>query len=275
MHYLQSFGRDIKKIEEIVLAGALHHARDMDAPEFDRLLARVRNPRLIPGIYNYCDGRCPRCPFTDRCLTYLDQEDTAAGDGDHHVSFAQKVTQSVQRTLDMLAEVGQREGIDLTSLHADDPDEKKIEQALGRHYDDPIVAQSRAYTHLVWPIVKALAPVVIARGDPLVIDAVETIEWFSTFISSKIFRAVAGQAEMSRDRDDDGQPDHDGSAKIALLGIAESRAAWRILMESGKATADGVPAQAVRMLDALDTSVRAHFPNAMAFIRPGFDDGTL
>src|SRR5207247_4008171 len=104
LNYLQSFGRDVKKIEEFPLACALHHARGMDAPEFDRLLARVRNPRLIPGIYNYCDGRCPRCPLTDRCLTYLDQEDAAAGNGDRHVSFAQKVTQSVQRTLDMLAE---------------------------------------------------------------------------------------------------------------------------------------------------------------------------
>src|SRR5205807_6546798 len=106
-------------------------------------------------------------------------------------------------------------------------------------------------------------------------DAVDMIEWFSSFISSEFFRAGAGQAEISPDRDDDGQPDHDGSAKVALLGIAESRAAWRILMEHGKATADGVPAQAVRMLDALETSVRAHFPHAMAFIRPGFDDGTL
>src|SRR5205823_9439293 len=148
----------------------------------------------------------------------------------------QRVTQSVQRTLDMLAERAQREGIDLTSWHADEPDEKKTEPAPARHYDDPIVAQSRAYTHLVWRIVKALAPVVVARGDPLVIDAVETIEWFSMLISSKIFRAVAGRAEMPPNEDDEGQPDYDGSAKVALIGIVESRDAWRVLMEEGKAT---------------------------------------
>jgi len=28
----------------------------MDATEFDRLLARARDPRLISGVYNYCDG---------------------------------------------------------------------------------------------------------------------------------------------------------------------------------------------------------------------------
>jgi hypothetical protein len=66
--------------------------------------------------------------------------------------------------------------------------------------------------------------------------------------------------------------DHDGSAKVALIGIAESRDSWRILMEHGKATADGVPAQAVRMLDALEAGIHERFPQATAFIRPGFDE---
>jgi hypothetical protein len=43
-------------------------------------------------------------------------------------------------------------------------------------------------------------------------------------------------------------------------------------MEAGKAAADGVPAQAVVMLDALDAAVRSRFPDAMAFVRPGFDE---
>jgi hypothetical protein len=46
-------------------------------------------------------------------------------------------------------------------------------------------------------------------------------------------------------------------------------------MEAGKATADGVPAQAVAMLDALDAAVRRRFPHAMAFVRPGFDDAPI
>lgn len=250
--------------------------RHMDAHEFDRLVARAQNPRLIAGVYNYCDGRCSRCPFTDRCLAFLDQQEADAAGSGRDGSFAARVTETLQRTLDMLNEAGRREGIDLASLDLDAPDPQMIQRALGRHYDDAIVAQSRAYAHLVWPIVTALRPVVIARGDPLVIDAVETIAWFSTLISSKIFRAVAGRAELSgRHNDDDGQPDHDGSAKVALLGIAESREAWRVLMEQGRAAADGVPAQAVRMLDALEAAVRAEFPHAIAFVRPGFDDGAL
>ena len=43
-------------------------------------------------------------------------------------------------------------------------------------------------------------------------------------------------------------------------------------MEHGRATADGVPAQAVRMLGALDEAVRERFPLALDFVRPGFDE---
>lgn len=27
-------------------------------------------PKLIPGIYNYCDRWCERCTFTSRCQSY-------------------------------------------------------------------------------------------------------------------------------------------------------------------------------------------------------------
>src|SRR5258706_5631392 len=213
----------------------------MDPAEFDRLIARAENPRLVSGIYNYCDGRCPRCPFTERCLTYLDNQETpgAATSSPKNGSPAERVSATLRRTLRMLAEIGRRKGIDLAAFSEnEDAQAAKIEAAFKRHYDDPIVVRSREYAHLAWRIAKALGPLVVARGNPQVVDSVETIEWFSTFISSKVYRAVAGRAECwNSSHDHDVQPDHDGSAKIPLIGIGESRDGWRVLMEHGKATA--------------------------------------
>ena len=249
----------------------------MDSTEFDRLIARASNPRLIPGIYNYCDGRCPRCPFNDRCLTYLDnQELKSVHDGE---SPAETVAASLQRTLEMITEAARREGLDLVdpvdpvSLQPGDEDAspQPADVDLDRHRQDPLVVRAREYGHLAWRIGRAIGPVVAARGDAPVIEAVETIEWFSSMIGSKIYRAVCGQAE-GWDTHGDVQTDDNGSAKIALIGIAESRRAWELLMEAGRATADGVPAQAVRMIDELDAAIRRRFPRAMAFVRPGFDE---
>ena len=76
----------------------------MDAAEFDRLVTRAKDPRLIPGIYNYCDSRCPRCPFTQRCLTYLDTQELKNAGGTR-ASMADACGESLQRTLALLAEM--------------------------------------------------------------------------------------------------------------------------------------------------------------------------
>jgi hypothetical protein len=241
----------------------------MDAAEFDRLVARAQDPRLIPGIYNYCDGRCPRCPFTRRCLTYLDTEELKTSAGDDR-SLADLVGDSLQRTLEMLAEAARRDGVDLDAL-AEEAQASAADENLERLRQDPLAVRAREYGRLAWRIGRAIAPLAAARDDAPLVDAVETIEWFSSMISSKVYRAVCGQADGWEGREE-AQTDFNGSAKIALIGIAESRIAWAVLMEAGRAAADGVPAQAVRMLEALDAGIRERFPRVMEFVRPGFDE---
>ena len=241
----------------------------MDAAEFDRLVARARSPRTISGIYNYCDGRCPRCPFTQRCLAYLDTQELKAAGGDHR-PLADTVGDWLKRTLEMLAEVAPREGVDLQAL-ADEAKESAENDELDRHRQDPLAVRAREYGHLAWRIGRAIAPIAAARDDAPLVDAVETIEWFSSMISSKLYRAICGQAEGWEGLDE-AQTDFNGSAKIALIGIGESRRAWAVLMEAGRAAADGVPAQAVRILEELHAAVRERFPLVMEFVRPGFDE---
>jgi hypothetical protein len=239
----------------------------MDAAEFDRLLARARDPRLIAGVYNYCDGRCPRCRFTQRCLMYLDSQELEAPVAG---ARADPVGDSLRRTLEMLAEGARRNGVDLAA-----PADEETEPAAGddfeRHRHDALAVRAREYGQLAWRIGRVIAPIAAARGDGPLADAVETIEWFSSLISSKLYRAICGQAEGWEGRDE-AQTDFNGSAKMALIGIGESQRAWGVLMETGRASADGVPAQAVRMLEALDAAVRERFPRVMEFVRPGFDE---
>jgi hypothetical protein len=242
----------------------------MDAAEFDRLVARARDPRLVPGIYNYCDGRCPRCPFTQRCLTYLDSQELKDAGGDEK-SLADTVGDSLQRTLEMLAEAARRDGVDLAAVEDEAAAPPETAEDLERHRQDPLAVRARDYGRLAWRIGRAVAPIAAARDDAALIEAVATVEWFSSMISAKLYRAICGQAEGWEARDE-AQTDFNGSAKIALIGIEESRRAWAVLMEAGRATADGVPAQAVKILEALDAEVRQRFPRVMEFVRPGFDE---
>jgi hypothetical protein len=240
----------------------------MDAAEFDRLVARVSDPHLISDIYNYCDGRCRRCPFTQRCLVYLDSQELDAVGLDQQ-SLAATMGASLRQTLGTPSEIARREGLEI-GAPADDAAAAAMEADLERHREDPLVIQAVEYGQLASRIGRAIAPIAAAWDDAPLVEAVETIQWFSSMISSKLYRAVCGLAEGWEDRDET-QTDFNGSAKIALIGIGESRGAWIVLMEAGRATADGVPARAVKILEALDIAVRQRFPRALMFVRPGFD----
>ena len=187
-------------------------------------------------------------------------------------SLAETIGASLRWTIGMVAGIAPRQAVDAAALA--EPAVHASRSDLDRHRQDPLIVRAEEYTRLAWRVSRAIAPLVAARGEPSVVDAVATIHWFSLKVSSKIYRAVVGRRERW-EPGDRVQTDFNGSAKVALLWIAESRHAWGVLMEAGKATADGVPAQAVAMLDALDAAVRTRFPHAMAFVRPGFDEAPL
>ena len=244
----------------------------MDDAEFDRFMARAANPNLIPGIYNYCDRRCDRCRFSERCLSHIEsQEAEAQPDDGEAPTIGTMVGRSLTRALDMVKIIARRQGIDLTTTAEERVQQARAAETLEqRALSDPAVALSRRYAMTTWPITRALWPVVMARGDDAVIDALETIERLCTSVASKTYRAVRGMVEPDFDPTDL-QSDPNGSAKVARLLTDESRRAWRVLMQTGRATANGVPAQLVRLLDELDAELAARFPRAMEFMRPGFD----
>jgi hypothetical protein len=61
-----------------------------------------------------------------------------------------------------------------------------------------------------------------------------------------------------------------GSAKVVLLSIERSLAAWQAL---AAADHDARIGGLIEVLEALRTGVELRFPDAPAFNRPGLDDG--
>src|SRR4051812_25747342 len=141
----------------------------MDAAEFDRLLARARDPRLIPGIYNYCDSRCSRCSFTQRCLTYLDSQDTAAEAANERPLTA-SVGAALHRTIAMLGGAEHKGKLPAPTAAVPAGD-----HAAQPHRLDPLAVQAREYGQLAWRISRAIAPLAAARDDAPLVEAVATI----------------------------------------------------------------------------------------------------
>jgi len=99
-------------------------------------------------------------------------------------------------------------------------------------------------------------------------EALEVIGWFHFLIGAKVNRALTAWPDEN--------PclvasDADGSAKVALIGIDRSHAAWLDLVEHGVIPASDAQlfiADLVWLGDALER-VR---PGARQFVRPGFDE---
>src|SRR5437660_6093958 len=85
----------------------------------------ANDPRFIPGVYNYCDRWCERCPLSNRCLNYAmekaeDDSDPAARDLSNR-KFWDKLQRTFQSTIEMLREEAKARGIDLddATLHTE------------------------------------------------------------------------------------------------------------------------------------------------------------
>ena len=89
-------------------------------------------------------------------------------------------------------------------------------------------------------------------------------------------RALSARGE-ELDEDLEMPKDSDGSAKVALIGIDRSIAAWRMMQLSLPQRVDSpelvdsiVPL--ILQLEMLRTRLESAFPEARGFVRPGFDE---
>jgi hypothetical protein len=101
------------------------------------------------------------------------------------------------------------------------------------------------------------------RGSP-----VEVIARHHFLIAAKTYRALV--SHYGAETEPELLRDALGCAKLVLIAIERSLAAWRSLATTdGDARIGGL----IELLEALSAAVDIRFPDARAFLRPGLDDG--
>ena len=246
----------------------------------DRLKKLAAEKRFIPGIYNYCDRWCERCPLTSRCLNFsISQEDSSDPEVQdiRNKAFWNKLSETLVESLELLKESAKEWGIDLETLGSTEDVEnlKAKDKAAENHL---LSRAAKRYVGIVEDWLKEretlfFETAAAAREGVNLEEAFEVIRWYQYFISAKIIRAVRGKVEDDEEVDDEFPRDSDGSAKIALISIDRSIAAWAVIRHYVADGAKGV-IDAIAFLDSLRQAIEKTFPNARSFIRPGFDNMT-
>jgi hypothetical protein len=98
----------------------------------------------------------------------------------------------------------------------------------------------------------------------------EVIQWYQYQIAVKTMRALSSRKDEDSE-DNDFPKDSDGLAKVALIGIDRSIAAWRLLQLSLSDRAESI-VPLILQLERLRNNLEKSFPQARDFIRPGFDE---
>jgi len=252
----------------------------------------AENPDFISGIYNYCDRWCERCPFTSRCMNFALSEEHFDDPETHDIknkAFWQKLSEMFQLTREMLEETAADWGIDLDSLDlqaAQDELETRRQEAESHE----CARAAKAYAQMVknwFDSAKDLfeqkedelnteARLELPDSDPageaaMITNAAEVIRWYQHFIYAKVLRAIKGALEETDEPPDEYPKDSDGSAKVALIAMDRSIAAWGQMNKHFPEHESDILNILVH-LDRLRRKTEKSFPDARAFVRPGFDD---
>ncbi|MCP4690645.1 MAG: hypothetical protein GY859_21510 [Desulfobacterales bacterium] len=260
--------------------------------EKDYIKKLAMDQKYISGIYNYCDAWCERCPFTSRCLNFTITEEHFSDLEDRDVmneAFWDKLSEMLQIAFSMVSEMAKREGVDLDSADVESPfkDETPFESDeivhmtshLADAYADQVdewFADNEYLIHERENELNAATKIKLVRpGAPTeavsLVDVIEVIQWYQIQIPVKIRRALDSHREELADPSEDFPSDADGSAKVALIGIDRSLSAWGEMLNHFPALKDAIMKMIVR-LNRLQKMIEREFPNARAFVRPGFDE---
>ena len=257
--------------------------------EFIKKLAE--NPNFIPGIYNYCDRWCERCPFTFRCMNFAMTEEHFADPQTNDINnkmFWEKLSEMFKVTLEMVKETAAEQGIDLDSLNFQQAaEEHKAVRNTAENHECSHAAKT--YGKMVTEWFESSKNMFKEKADEMGLqvrlelpgydpseevaslkDSVDIIRWYQHFIYVKITRALQGNLQESSFDFGQSPKDSDGSAKIALIAIDRSIAAWGQMREHFPELRDNILDILVH-LDRLRRKTEKEFPKARAFVRPGFD----
>ena len=206
--------------------------------------------KFISGIYNYCDRWCERCTFTSHCRVYEKTNSLTPEQQDsNNKAFWENISENFKNTLELIQKEAIRHGIDLNKpLSEEEIKEYKIneDQFEIETEQNPLFKLSKLYQSITMPFVEESEGMVdkarelvdhlhlgINSEEDVVYtmadigDCFRIIEWYLFFIEIKLKRALHGKLEGEEWEVENGYPkDSDGSAKIAIVAMEKSMAAW-------------------------------------------------
>jgi hypothetical protein len=245
----------------------------IDKEKYKQLMKTVAGgENITPGIHNYCDRWCERCTHTSRCSVFKIEQEMISSKEELDIQnkqFWTSLSEVFNATVDLMHEKMQEFDInpDL-EIPADDFITKSISNemvVISRKYAMDIAKWLDLHREVLLNKFKILQN--INSNDALLFaETIEVIQHYFMLIATKTYRA-----SLVSDNDQDESEDARGSAKVTIIVIDRSIAAWTSLLKQFPALEDDI-LQYLKTLSQVKRLLLRTFPTAMQFVRPGFDE---
>jgi hypothetical protein len=240
-------------------------------------------PGLIPGIYIYCDRWCERCAFTSNCLQFrvaaeeIESSNALQNFDALNLKFWQEMGDALVQAMRLIREIAAREGINPDDLLKETVFSEPPESLQRDAREHPCANAALLYAGMVNEWFSAVDELpemeesLLTHPPPTLEEPIQVIRHYQYFIYPKIVRAIDGRLGKKYAAGSKMEDDVCGTAKVALIAIDRTLAAWSVLYPEYPVQEDSTLSILLH-LDRLRRSVEVVFPAARAFIRPGFDE---
>ncbi len=251
----------------------------------EELIKRAKDPKYIPGIYNYCDRWCERCQFTSRCLNHSIEEDQNCKleeIDEANERFWYSIKDSFELAFSLIEDLAKEEGVDLESIEIDEDDEidNKVDilTHISMNYANMVDEwfennQNIIENELLKPKKQSHLQLIHPHTTQIPIslkEVIEVISYYKYAITVKLSRAIKSRDNEANMRLEEMSKDSDGSAKIALIEIERSMSAWSELLKYFDTEKKDILKIICHLKQILEMAEK-EFPQARSFIRPGLD----
>ncbi len=253
------------------------------------MIQKLNEPNnFLSGIYNYCDGWCERCAFTDRCLNYASRAEYGLDDestGGSIDKTLEGISEMFADLISFLKEEAEKRGIDLD----EEIDMSEEENAMHKAQVHPLAKKTWDYFKIVNDWLKSRKEILTKKAEEFlkfveiglneekiennakeIQDALEVVRWYFTLINVKTIRALHTKFENTYNDDEFKYEQVNTSAKIALIGCEKSLMAWQTIYEHLSEDEDKI-LEILAYLAELKKDIIKEFPDVVNFKRPYFD----
>jgi hypothetical protein len=234
----------------------------------ERSLELAQQEGFTDSIFNYCDRWCEKCHFTSKCRNFAMSKDEPSSDSSEVWEY---IENTFKATMLMIQEKMQELGIDPSEI-----DKVDLRKEYDPH-DHPLYknVHSLSLEMHKWLSGKkhgklpddALTVKMSKKNNQRLDESLEIIYFYNFFISAKVYRALLNHNKYQLDEI---QNDSNGSAKIALIAMDRLIGAWSVLMENMADHEDEILDFLIKLAEVRKQTL-IRFPNALNFVRPGFD----